>query len=552
MAVPPELIAALQARTSIYSDSCRARQEELPLSNEDKRGLSYIPPRFDESQNYHPRIKQDLNNKWSAVIVDAESEQMQGLTNLNARPWAETSYQPATRFEIPKVAPAPQAVSRAAAPAAPVAAPAPAQAPPPPPPAKPPQNTILDTGKCQVSMQEGRIVVPDASFCVAISVHNDAAFFMLTAPGKPHVCLNVLKVESPVIYGTSCIIKTVAPANQPVSVYTVKPLAPSTADKLARVLESVQIALRKTLNLPAPKPAPTPATAPSLKPTAKTFAPKFTPTPPTKSLLCADSPDSSPEASPRFRSRQLVDVVAKKPDGKSTISLDEVINNINVIVRTAYFQITGCSVPVAPVSSGEQPSDVALAEWLNKGHLDSDADETRRGLIDILRFLRDLQLKNAAARGPPIMSSQTMEVFKSLDRSIKSPGERISYSAPEIMHLKNAAIVPEDMSGAVLPEMKSKKALAVPQVTTLAIRETKVSLPPAKFVLPPVNQEVVMVPSDTKPAPQQIKAVLPPATQVTGVISSEIKLVAQEANVAAVSPPTQKPKKGLSSSMWAR
>lgn len=57
------------------ADLGRGRQDELPLSKEDRRGRSFIPPRVDESKNYDPKIKQDLNNKWSSTKTRLYFEQ---------------------------------------------------------------------------------------------------------------------------------------------------------------------------------------------------------------------------------------------------------------------------------------------------------------------------------------------------------------------------------------------------------------------------------------------------------------------------------------------
>lgn len=64
---PPALLCQAIANLIKKADLGRGRQEELPLSNVDERGRSYLPPRVDESKNYDPRIKQELNNKWAST-----------------------------------------------------------------------------------------------------------------------------------------------------------------------------------------------------------------------------------------------------------------------------------------------------------------------------------------------------------------------------------------------------------------------------------------------------------------------------------------------------
>ncbi|KAM3473775.1 hypothetical protein MY8738_008217 [Beauveria namnaoensis] len=440
-----EVIAAVQA------DLGRGRQEELPLSNMQRRdkGPSFMPPSVDASKHYDPGIKQDLNNKWSTGIADEESEQMQGLADLNARPWASSRPQAPTQFKISKITPPaipPPAAPRQAEPSPstpPSSSPADST--------RPLQFQVVYAGKCEVTLHEGRTIVPDAKFQVEVSIDKVAASFILTAPGKAPVVLNVLAFAVPIVYGTSCIIKPKSGPGTEAIVYKIRPYEPSTADKLARVLENIQIVLcKRTGHTLTPTPPSTPSTPQAVKiAAAKSLAGTYTAIAPPRSLICADSPESSPDQSPRSLRNQLVDLPANKQGDKVAVKLDDVISDIGGLVRAAYHQITGCSVPISP---SEQRSDVALAEWLERGRLDSDADETKRGLMEILRFLKELQLRTAAAREPPMMSSQTMEVLKTIDRTNRNQGVIVSYSAPEIMELKKAAVVPR--------EMKIKKGLA--------------------------------------------------------------------------------------------
>ncbi|KGQ10281.1 hypothetical protein BB8028_0003g07790 [Beauveria bassiana] len=440
-----EVIAAVQA------DLGRGRQEELPLSNMQRRdkGPSFMPPSVDASKHYDPGIKQHLNNKWSTGIADEESEQMHGLADLNARPWASSRPQAPTQFKIPKITPPaipPPAAPRQAEPSPstpPSSSPADST--------RPLQVQVVYAGKCEVTLHEGRTIVPDAKFQVEVSIDKVAASFMLTAPGKAPVVLNVLAFAVPIVYGTSCIIKPKSGPGTEAIVYKIRPYEPSTADKLARVLENIQIVLCKRMgHTLTPTPPSTPSTPQVVKiAAAKSLAGTYTAIAPPRSLICADSPESSPDQSPRSLRNQLVELPANKQGDKVAVKLDDVISDIGGLVRAAYHRITGCSVPISP---SEQRSDVALAEWLERGRLDSDADETKRALMEILRFLKELQLRTAAAREPPMMSSQTMEVLKTIDRTNRNQGVIVSYSAPEIMELKKAAVVPR--------EMKIKKGLA--------------------------------------------------------------------------------------------
>lgn len=129
------------------------------------------------------------------------------------------------------------------------------------------------------------------------------------------------------------------------------------------------------------------------------------------------------------------------------MKLADVIDNITVIVRSAYYQMTGLSAPMSPRSaSGEVPGDLALAEWLTKGHIDSESDETKRGLVEILRFLTSLRLK-ASVPKEPMMTTETMELLKGLETPIKSSTAAagtgtVNYSVSELLKLKPAAVAP--------------------------------------------------------------------------------------------------------------
>ncbi|KAF5001358.1 hypothetical protein FGRMN_1115 [Fusarium graminum] len=75
-------------KAACMADLSRSRQEELPLSHEEKRGPSYAPGGRDDSINYTMHRKFQLKGKWNATFDDEESKQMVGLKDLDARPWA--------------------------------------------------------------------------------------------------------------------------------------------------------------------------------------------------------------------------------------------------------------------------------------------------------------------------------------------------------------------------------------------------------------------------------------------------------------------------------
>ncbi|UNI20869.1 hypothetical protein JDV02_006918 [Purpureocillium takamizusanense] len=72
-----------------FADLSRLRQNELPLSSKEHRGSSYTPVGDNSARNIATDIKKNLKSKWNVTIFDEESEQIQGLSNEDTRPWAK-------------------------------------------------------------------------------------------------------------------------------------------------------------------------------------------------------------------------------------------------------------------------------------------------------------------------------------------------------------------------------------------------------------------------------------------------------------------------------
>lgn len=271
---------------------------------------------------------------------------------------------------------------------------------------------------------------------------------MVGAPGKPTRSHNVLNLKPPVVYGTSCIIQN-APG-QEAAEYAIKPLEPATAERLALVLGNIQRAARKEAEaiaaaMPAEPEEPKPSQV-SKAPAAKAVK---VPCP-----LVGDSPESSPDQTPVLSQRQLVEFAVTKQKDKTTVDLMELIDDMTMVARSAYYQYTGLAQPISPTKF-EQPGDLALSEWLQKGPIDSEADPTKRGLLEIMRFFRDMRIR-ATIDSKPIMSSNTMQMLQSLDRGIKNPGTQ-TYSATELLHLKKDAVVPKAARGGLGKSLWAKK-----------------------------------------------------------------------------------------------
>ncbi|KAF4467941.1 hypothetical protein FALBO_5175 [Fusarium albosuccineum] len=80
--------AALQVQISM-ADLSRVRQEELPLSNIEKRGPSYNPTGKNSTSKYSREYKDKLGSSWNTTFDDEEARQVEGLHIEDARPWAK-------------------------------------------------------------------------------------------------------------------------------------------------------------------------------------------------------------------------------------------------------------------------------------------------------------------------------------------------------------------------------------------------------------------------------------------------------------------------------
>ncbi|KAM6528726.1 hypothetical protein FALCPG4_009687 [Fusarium falciforme] len=78
-----------QKRLIAMADLTRLRQEELPLSAEEKRGPSFNPTRRNGTDHINPSLKEGLSNKWTVKIDDEEARQTDGLEIEDARPWGK-------------------------------------------------------------------------------------------------------------------------------------------------------------------------------------------------------------------------------------------------------------------------------------------------------------------------------------------------------------------------------------------------------------------------------------------------------------------------------
>ncbi|KAF4977786.1 hypothetical protein FZEAL_5752 [Fusarium zealandicum] len=73
------------------ADLSRIRQNDLPLSTQERRGPSFKPDGHNGTDHYPAAKKEGLKSKWNVSIDDEESRQVEGLLLGDARPWAAKS-----------------------------------------------------------------------------------------------------------------------------------------------------------------------------------------------------------------------------------------------------------------------------------------------------------------------------------------------------------------------------------------------------------------------------------------------------------------------------
>ncbi|KAJ4133441.1 hypothetical protein NW768_005027 [Fusarium equiseti] len=99
-------------RAALMADLGRLRQEELPLSDEAKRGPSFAPVGQNDTDRYSRHRKHQLSTKWGSKIEDDETRQMQGLEIQDARPWARGRVAEALSRKIINSGPPPRVAPR--------------------------------------------------------------------------------------------------------------------------------------------------------------------------------------------------------------------------------------------------------------------------------------------------------------------------------------------------------------------------------------------------------------------------------------------------------
>ncbi|KAI8725403.1 hypothetical protein NCS52_00111300 [Fusarium sp. LHS14.1] len=231
-----------EKRLIAMADLNRLRQEELPLSAEEKRGPSFNPNGRNGTDHINPALKEGLSNKWTVKIDDEESRQTEGLEIENARPWGKETARkylqtrgyvgtpsvtpaqwgpqnttpapeqpPVATQKVETVSPQVQHESNGNAPEAPVAAPV----------ATPTSanlkfvlNTmaldptmaehVIGTGECQVVPGKDESLSFAVELVMKLLISENRAVLELSALGKPRRVMDALELGTPGIDGQFC------------------------------------------------------------------------------------------------------------------------------------------------------------------------------------------------------------------------------------------------------------------------------------------------------------------------------------------------------------
>ncbi|KAJ4315352.1 hypothetical protein N0V84_008427 [Fusarium piperis] len=227
-------------RAVAMDDLHRLRQEDLPLSTEEKRGPSFNPTGRNGTDHINPSFKEKLSNKWGGKIDDEESRQTEGLEIGDARPWAKKTAQdsrvqgsvgqnsapsvtlaqwgpqnttlaseqpPAATQEVEAVCLQVKHESNGNVSEAAVTAP-------------PSTNLefvlstkaldptlaehVIGTGQCQVVPGKDEAFCFPAEVVMKLLISENRAVLELSAPGKPHRILDALELGDPIIDGQFC------------------------------------------------------------------------------------------------------------------------------------------------------------------------------------------------------------------------------------------------------------------------------------------------------------------------------------------------------------
>ncbi|UPL00697.1 hypothetical protein LCI18_011631 [Fusarium solani-melongenae] len=227
-----------EKRLIAMADLNRLRQEELPLSAEERRGPSFNPTGRNGTDHINPSLKEGLSNKWTVKIDDEEARQTDGLEIQNARPWGKKVAQefletrgyagapsvtlaqwgpqnitpapeqpPAATQEVETVSPQVQHERNGNVPEASVATPAstnlkfvlntmaldPAMA-----------EHVIGTGQCQVVPGKYEALSFSAEVVMKLLISENRAVLELSALGKPRRVMDSLGLGSPVVDGQFC------------------------------------------------------------------------------------------------------------------------------------------------------------------------------------------------------------------------------------------------------------------------------------------------------------------------------------------------------------
>lgn len=314
---------------------------------------------------------------------------------------------------------------------------------------------ILELDNCIVTMSGGRRVEGASAL---IYVRSNNAFICLKASGKLDVTYHLGDLQAPVLRGTVCTIKS-KPGKGSVH-SAINSGRVESAAELIRILYALQRSLTE-LQQTAPntsQPQSSPVSATNGHGANGTTAAANVPSPagtvtnqPVKNL-----PQLSrrPEQAPKLLD---IDKVRTKNGAKQgPVDIAEVFDDLFAVVHSAYCRLVGASEPLLSDQLDAKHGEVALADWMQSGNLDSETDPTKSLLLDMIRFLMTFKMKLNQYQQTAL--SESVNELKDFDTKSVPAGGSIKYSADALLELRVSK--PADPELQELKEAVAKKQRA--------------------------------------------------------------------------------------------
>ncbi|PFH58226.1 hypothetical protein XA68_14005 [Ophiocordyceps unilateralis] len=444
-------------RRACMADLGRSRLDQLPLSDREVNGPSFRPSRDGLAMRFAPQVRDALKSKWNVTIQDEESEQIEGLANDDARPWAvKAAHIPTKPAPLRASMPAKASdktvtghLGRYA-----VSTPTGRQQPNGKPQTGKPQTGKPQTGKPQTSKPQLTEPRPAAArpatlvedvlcsgtcnmttsdgaqeaivgFSMFINVETDCAFLALTLPGGERRVYNVLDLQAPVQKKHRCIV-TARPGKGDFH-YGLKLENDEHTAKFRGYLENLRVAALREQSLVMPSSVPEPAREQQPVKQADTNTSAL------EDLIGLEIAPPAPG-----------DII--KEECESATTAVEPPDHLGEFLQRTLNDFSGLSLQNIE-DSARGIDDQAIQLWINRSCVETEWDNMKADVLDFIRALRRIEKKLEASRAGDTPSEASHEPVRK--RQAERSLERVQYTAAEMKSLKSKASPCPDLRGKV-------------------------------------------------------------------------------------------------------